>query len=81
MSVEAGYRPDLIEALASRGHNITTFDINIGIAEVQAVVRQPSGKIYGASSPPGGRQTPAADDALSFAATSDSRKNGIPAAY
>ncbi|KAK4704934.1 hypothetical protein P7C70_g1271, partial [Phenoliferia sp. Uapishka_3] len=60
VSIESGFRPDLIEALASRGHNVSMFDVNVGIAEVQAVLRQPSGKIF---------------------ATSDSRKNGIPAAY
>ncbi|KAM0753891.1 hypothetical protein T439DRAFT_298311 [Meredithblackwellia eburnea MCA 4105] len=61
VSIEAGYRPDLVGELETRGHNITWFDINIGISEVQAVMRDPkSGKIYAAS---------------------DSRKNGIPAAY
>lgn len=37
VSVESGFRPDLLEALVSRGHNISIFDVNLGIAEVQAV--------------------------------------------
>ncbi|GAA6004120.1 hypothetical protein JCM10207_002436 [Rhodosporidiobolus poonsookiae] len=60
VSVESTFRPDLLADLEARGHNITLFDINIGIAEVQAVMRDRSGKFF---------------------ATSDSRKNGIPAAF
>ncbi|GAA5912219.1 hypothetical protein JCM6882_005198 [Rhodosporidiobolus microsporus] len=60
VSVESTFRPDLLADLESRGHNITLFDINIGIAEVQAVMRDDKGKFFAAS---------------------DSRKNGIPAAF
>ncbi|GAA5967969.1 hypothetical protein JCM21900_003881 [Sporobolomyces salmonicolor] len=60
VTVESGYRDDLLDELRSRGHNLTLFDINVGIAEVQAVVRDRNGKFF---------------------ASSDSRKNGIPAAF
>ncbi|SCV69782.1 BQ2448_1176 [Microbotryum intermedium] len=60
VSIESGFRDDLIDALKGRGHNTTVFDVNLGIAEVQAVMRDSSGRFF---------------------ATSDSRKNGIPAAY
>ncbi|KAM0789373.1 hypothetical protein ACM66B_000203 [Microbotryomycetes sp. NB124-2] len=61
VTVESGYRPDILDGLRDRGHNVTVFDVNLGVAEVQAVVRDPvTGKLF---------------------ATSDSRKNGVPAAY
>ncbi|CEQ40121.1 SPOSA6832_01714 [Sporobolomyces salmonicolor] len=60
VTVESGYRDDLLDELRSRGHNLTLFDINVGIAEVQAVLRDRDGKFF---------------------ASSDSRKNGIPAAF
>ncbi|KDE06740.1 gamma-glutamyltransferase [Microbotryum lychnidis-dioicae p1A1 Lamole] len=60
VSIESGFREDLIEVLKERGHNTTVFDVNLGIAEVQAVMRDSNGRFF---------------------ATSDSRKNGIPAAY
>ncbi|GAA5867528.1 hypothetical protein JCM3774_003867 [Rhodotorula dairenensis] len=60
VSIESTFRPDLVEALQTRGHNTTLFDINLGIAEVQACMRDESGRFF---------------------ATSDSRKNGVPAAF
>ncbi|POY74464.1 putative Gamma-glutamyltransferase [Rhodotorula taiwanensis] len=60
VSIESTFRPDLVEALKLRGHNTTLFDINLGIAEVQACMRDTDGRFF---------------------ATSDSRKNGIPAAF
>ncbi|GAA5928169.1 hypothetical protein JCM3775_002835 [Rhodotorula graminis] len=60
VSVESTFRTDILDSLRDRGHNITLFDINVGIAEVQAVLRDEDGKFF---------------------ATSDSRKNGIPAAF
>ncbi|GAA6031241.1 hypothetical protein JCM8097_005563 [Rhodosporidiobolus ruineniae] len=60
VSVESTFRPDLIDSLRSKGHNLTLFDINVGIAEVQAVMRSREGKFFAAS---------------------DSRKNGISAAF
>ncbi|GAA5974498.1 hypothetical protein JCM11641_002057 [Rhodosporidiobolus odoratus] len=60
VSVESSYRPDLLDEMRDRGHNLTVFDINVGIAEVQAVVRDEKGKFFAAS---------------------DSRKNGVPAAF
>ncbi|GAA5968400.1 hypothetical protein JCM3765_000447 [Sporobolomyces pararoseus] len=60
VTVESGYRPDLLDQLRSRGHNLTLFDVNVGISEVQAVVRDRDGKFF---------------------ASSDSRKNGVPAAF
>lgn len=47
VSVEGGLREDLIKSLSDRGHNITRFDINLGIAEVQAVMKSPDGFYYG----------------------------------
>ncbi len=49
VSVESGYRPDLVDALRERGHNITIFDVNLGIAETQLVLRKESGKFFGQS--------------------------------
>ncbi|GAA5864975.1 hypothetical protein JCM8547_004257 [Rhodosporidiobolus lusitaniae] len=60
VSIESTFRPDLVAELEAKGHNVTLFDINVGIAEVQAVMRDREGKFF---------------------ATSDSRKNGIPAAF
>ncbi|KAK4057313.1 hypothetical protein OIO90_001810 [Microbotryomycetes sp. JL221] len=61
VTVESGYRADVLDGLRHRGHNVTVFDVNLGVAEVQAVVRDSrTGVLF---------------------ATSDSRKNGIPAAY
>ncbi|GAA5937568.1 hypothetical protein JCM10213_008396 [Rhodosporidiobolus nylandii] len=60
VSVESTFRPDLLDDLRSRGHNLTLFDINLGIAEVQAVMRDREGRFFAAS---------------------DSRKNGVPAAF
>ncbi|GAA6015516.1 hypothetical protein JCM11491_004379 [Sporobolomyces phaffii] len=60
VTVESGYRPDLLDELHSRGHNLTLFDVNVGISEVQAVVKDRDGKFW---------------------ASSDSRKNGVPAAF
>ncbi|BGP56748.1 hypothetical protein JCM8202v2_004378 [Rhodotorula sphaerocarpa] len=60
VSIESTFRPDLVEELKKRGHNTTLFDINLGIAEVQACMRDEHGRFF---------------------ATSDSRKNGVPAAY
>ena len=51
MSVESGLREDLITSLDDRGHNITRFDINLGIAEVQAVMKGADGFYYGMSNP------------------------------
>lgn len=47
VSIESGYRPDLINALVERGHNISMFDVNVGIAEVQAVLRTEKGMLFG----------------------------------
>ncbi|GAA5977199.1 hypothetical protein JCM10908_004892 [Rhodotorula pacifica] len=60
VSIESTFRPDLLDDLKSRGHNTTLFDINLGIAEVQACMRDENGRFF---------------------ATSDSRKNGVPAAF
>ncbi|BGP26144.1 hypothetical protein JCM10295v2_005087 [Rhodotorula toruloides] len=60
VSIESTFRPDLVKELKARGHDVTLFDINIGIAEVQAVMRDRDGRFFAAS---------------------DSRKNGVPAAY
>ncbi|GJN92777.1 hypothetical protein Rhopal_005815-T1 [Rhodotorula paludigena] len=60
VSVESTFRPDLLDDLRAKGHNVTVFDINVGIAEVQGVAREQNGKFFAAS---------------------DSRKNGIAAAY
>lgn len=49
VSIESGLREDLITGLSNRGHNITRFDINLGIAEVQAVMRGTDGFYYGKS--------------------------------
>ncbi|GAA5822503.1 hypothetical protein JCM11251_006360 [Rhodosporidiobolus azoricus] len=49
VSIESTFRPDLVADLESRGHNITLFDINLGIAEVQAVMRDENGKFFAAS--------------------------------
>ncbi|KAG8959826.1 hypothetical protein FRC00_001207 [Tulasnella sp. 408] len=59
-SVESTYKTWGIESLKERGHNVTTFDINMGVAEVQAVAIDMQGGVTAAS---------------------DSRKNGIAAAY
>ncbi|KAG8996381.1 hypothetical protein FRB90_012752 [Tulasnella sp. 427] len=59
-SVESTYKTWGIESLKERGHNVTTFDINMGVAEVQAVAIGIQGEVTAAS---------------------DSRKNGIAAAY
>ncbi|KAG8912396.1 hypothetical protein FRC01_005121, partial [Tulasnella sp. 417] len=59
-SVESTYKTWGIESLKERGHNVTTFDINMGVAEVQAVAIDLMGGVTAAS---------------------DSRKNGIAAAY
>lgn len=69
VSVESGYRQDLLDALRARGHNLTLFDINVGIAEVQAVVRSPA------------QRTRLDRHAPNVWAASDSRKNGVAAAY
>lgn len=45
--MEGGLREDLISSLRDRGHNVTLFDINLGIAEVQAVMKSPDGFFYG----------------------------------
>jgi hypothetical protein len=39
VSVESGYPIKLLDGLRSRKHNLTLFDVNIGVAEVQAVQR------------------------------------------
>ncbi|BGP09746.1 hypothetical protein JCM10049v2_005619 [Rhodotorula toruloides] len=60
VSIESTFRPDLVKELKARGHDVTLFDINLGIAEVQAVMRDRDGRFFAAS---------------------DSRKNGVPAAF
>lgn len=47
VSIESGLRQDLVDGLQKRGHNCTLFDINLGIAEVQAVMQTPDGWYYG----------------------------------
>ncbi|KAK4048201.1 hypothetical protein OIV83_004906 [Microbotryomycetes sp. JL201] len=50
VTVESGYRPDIVDGLRTRGHNITEFDVNLGVAEVQAVVRDSvTGKMFATS--------------------------------
>lgn len=63
VSVETTYDEHILDALRQKGHEVDYLDINLGIAEVQAVMRDGPGK-----------------HAKVFAA-SDSRKNGIAAAY
>ncbi|OZJ05970.1 hypothetical protein BZG36_01253 [Bifiguratus adelaidae] len=46
---ESGIDPALVVALESRGHNVTVFDINRGVSEVQAVLRMSNGTINAAS--------------------------------
>lgn len=48
VSVESTFRPDLLDDLRAKGHNVTVFDINVGIAEVQGVAREQNGKFFGA---------------------------------
>jgi len=59
-SVESTFCDAILHALQEKGHNITVFDINLGVAEVQAVSVDKDGSVTAAS---------------------DSRKNGIAAAY
>lgn len=76
MSVESGLRPDLLDGLREKGHNVTLFDINLGIAEVQAVMRT-DGWYYG-------KQVALVHRIASSraeAGASDSRKNGVALAY
>lgn len=86
VSIEGGIREDLITSLRDRGHNITEFDINLGIAEVQAVMKSSDGFFYGERS---------SFESLSrqrktrlmlmvlfhLTGASDSRKNGVAKAY
>lgn len=78
VSVESGYRPDLVQALRDRGHNITMFDVNLGIAETQLVVRQPNGRFFGELRKGLGPEVALelTQGSVLVAATSDSRKNG-----
>lgn len=48
VSVESTFRPDLLDDLRAKGHNVTVFDINVGIAEVQGVAREQNGNFFGA---------------------------------
>lgn len=45
----AGFKDEFIHALKSRGHNVSMFDINVGVSEVQAVIRHENGTLTGAS--------------------------------
>jgi len=59
-SIESTFEVQGLRSLKEKGHNVTTFDINLGVAEVQAVSVSLDGSVTAAS---------------------DSRKNGIAAAY
>lgn len=74
--MESGLRPDLVDGLREKGHNVTLFDINLGIAEVQAVM-QTDGWFYGKLVV---MQRWHVLMPLS-AGASDSRKNGVALAY
>jgi gamma-glutamyltranspeptidase/glutathione hydrolase/leukotriene-C4 hydrolase len=47
VSIESGYPPELIEGLKDRGHNVTVHDVNVAMAEVQAVMKSQDDWIYG----------------------------------
>lgn len=47
VSIESTFREDLKQELKNKGHNVTVFDINLGIAEVQAVLRDTNGRLFG----------------------------------
>lgn len=49
VSIESGIRPEFVDGLESRGHNISLFDINIALNEIQAVGRTQDGWFIGAS--------------------------------
>ncbi|KAG8967858.1 hypothetical protein FRC03_009145 [Tulasnella sp. 419] len=49
-SVESGFNEATMESLKAKGHNITVFDINLGVAEVQAVVKDPKTGEFSAAS-------------------------------
>ncbi|KAH8925019.1 hypothetical protein BT69DRAFT_1312102 [Atractiella rhizophila] len=40
VTAESGIRADVLHGLRERGHNVTLFDINSGVAEFQAIVRK-----------------------------------------
>ncbi|KAG8997197.1 hypothetical protein FRB94_011144 [Tulasnella sp. JGI-2019a] len=49
-SVETTFREEGLQGLRDRGHNVSTFDINMGVAEVQAVVvEEHNGRVSAAS--------------------------------
>ncbi|KAG0144777.1 hypothetical protein CROQUDRAFT_134178 [Cronartium quercuum f. sp. fusiforme G11] len=58
--VETSYRPEWIDSLKAKGHEIEMVDVYTGLATVQGVMRRSDGVLF---------------------ASSDSRKNGVPAAY
>jgi gamma-glutamyltranspeptidase/glutathione hydrolase/leukotriene-C4 hydrolase len=47
--VESGYSASEMAFLASRGHNVTMFDIRLAKAEIQGVMRESDGYVYAAS--------------------------------
>ncbi|KDN44127.1 gamma-glutamyltranspeptidase [Tilletiaria anomala UBC 951] len=63
ISVETGYRQDVLNGLMAKGHNCTLIDINNAVAEIQAVMHVGVGRH------------------AVFHAASDSRKQGVAAAF
>ncbi|CAE6430634.1 unnamed protein product [Rhizoctonia solani] len=49
VSIESGFGDKELEALKQRGHNTSVFDINLGVAEIQAVTQDKDGHIFAAS--------------------------------
>ncbi|KAF8706098.1 Gamma-glutamyltranspeptidase, partial [Rhizoctonia solani] len=49
VSIESGFGHKEIDALKQRGHNTSVFDINLGVAEIQAVTQDMDGQFFAAS--------------------------------
>ncbi|KAJ9108666.1 hypothetical protein QFC20_003365 [Naganishia adeliensis] len=49
VTVETGFEQEFTDVLREKNHNVTYFDINLGVAEVQAVLRSDDGAIFAAS--------------------------------
>lgn len=49
VTIESDFDKQLIDGLKARGHNVTMFDINLGVAEVQAVMQMRNGSFFAAS--------------------------------
>ncbi|CAE6517831.1 unnamed protein product [Rhizoctonia solani] len=49
VSIESGFGERDLEGLKQRGHNTSVFDINLGVAEIQAVTLDEDGHIFAAS--------------------------------